>query len=200
MVQVVSNMNIKLFTLINNFAGRNLVLDKTMISMSKYLVYVIPIFLLFLWFKKSKKDKDKKDSLAIFTSVLISLFIGWIIGLFYFHPRPFMIGLGKELISHGADSSFPSDHATVMFAIAFALIFLKRYWSSSFFFILSILVSFARIFCGVHFPLDIIGSIIVSLTGTAITFALSKKLDLLFSKVISLYYRIIFVKKNKYYV
>jgi len=95
MAQVISNINVKMFTLINNFADRNLVLDKTMIFISK------------------------------FASILISLLIGWIITLFYFHPGPFMVGLGNELILHSSDTSFPGDHTTVIFATAFTLIFLR---------------------------------------------------------------------------
>ncbi len=43
----------------------------------------------------------------------------------WFHPRPFMMPLGHTRISHPADNSFPSDHGTVMFSAAFALLSLR---------------------------------------------------------------------------
>lgn len=40
-----------------------------------------------------------------------------------------MIGLGHTLITHAADSSFPSDHLTLLWAVAFSfLMHLARTW------------------------------------------------------------------------
>jgi undecaprenyl-diphosphatase len=52
---------------------------------------------------------------------IAGLLINQIIGLAWLHPRPFMIGLGHTLIPHVADSSFPSDHLTLWWAVAFSL-------------------------------------------------------------------------------
>jgi len=186
-LKTVSDVNIYFFDLINNFAGKNSVLDGIMIFIANYFIFIIPIFLIYLWFKKSKNDENKIKALFILFSVLISLIITWGITLTYFHPRPFMIGLGKELIQHAPETSFPSGHGTAMFAITFSLIFLKDYKKGIIFFILSLSVGVARIFCGIHFPFDIIGSIFVSLAGTSIIFMLMKKFDFLFSKMIELY-------------
>ena len=41
--------------------------------------------------------------------------IGWI----HYRPRPFEAGLGANLLKHLPENSFPSDHATLMFALAF---------------------------------------------------------------------------------
>ncbi len=163
-----TSANIYLFNLINHFAGENVILDKIMVFIASYFVFTIPLFLIYLWFKK----ENKKDVLFIFSSVLASLAIAQLITLIYFHPRPFMLGLGKKLIPHGSETSFPSDHATVMFAVAFSLIFLKKNKEGMIFLIFSLLVGLARVFCGVHFPFDIIGSFFVALIGTVIIFML----------------------------
>ncbi len=184
------NINIYLFKLINNLAGRNAFLDKTMIFTAKYLIYIVPLYLLYLWFF-IKGDKGKKASLYIFSAVIVSLLIGWIITLFYYHPRPFMMGLGKELFSHSKETSFPSDHATVMFATSFALLFLKDIKNGVIFLILATLVGFARVFCGVHFPFDILGALVVALCGTVLIFLFKKQLDFLFSKTVQIYNRIL---------
>jgi undecaprenyl-diphosphatase len=192
-----STINVHLFKLINSMAGKNAVLDKTMIFNAKYLIYIVPIYLLCLWFIP-KDNRSKKVSLYILLAVIVSLSIGWIITLFYFHPRPFMMGLGKELFQHSKETSFPSDHATVMFAVSFALFFLKDIKNSIIFFVLAALVGFARVFCGVHFPFDILGALIVALCGTALIFLFKKQLDLLFSKGIEVYNKMLLsvFKKN----
>jgi undecaprenyl-diphosphatase len=185
-----SNINSYLFTIINNMAGNNALIDKTMVFTAKYLVYIVPIYLLYLWFIP-RSDKSKKASIYIFLAVIVSLSIGWIITLFYFHPRPFMIGLGKELFQHSKETSFPSDHATVMFAVSFALFFLKDIKNGIVFFILATLVGFARVFCGVHYPFDILGALIVALLGTVLISLFKKQLDFLFSRGIEIYNKIL---------
>ncbi len=77
-------------------------------------------------------------------------------------------------ISCGSGFSFPSSHAANHFALAVFLITLfKRKWS----WILPMAlcwaaaISFAQVYCGVHFPLDVLagavfGSIVGYLTGT----------------------------------
>ena len=45
---------------------------------------------------------------------LVGRLFAHIIGLAWQHPRPFMVGIGRTLIPHAADSSFPSDHLTLL--------------------------------------------------------------------------------------
>jgi undecaprenyl-diphosphatase len=42
------------------------------------------------------------------------LLINQVIILLWQHPRPFVIGLGHTYLAHAADSSFPSDHLTLL--------------------------------------------------------------------------------------
>ena len=168
-------MNIYLFNLINHLAGRNVFLDRIMIFLACYLIWIIPLFLFYLWFKKSSDQENKKLSLFILTSVVISLIFSWGISLVYFHPRPFVMNLGTQLIPHYPDSSFPSGHATAAFAVAFILLFLKKHKGSAWFFVLAFLISLARVFCGVHFPFDIIGSFFVAAIGAGIVYGFRRR-------------------------
>ena len=102
---------------------------------------------------------------------IIGLVINYLIGLVYFHPRPFVIGLGTQLFQYPADTSFPSDHTTFMVSIALMFFYFKetRIYGVIFL-ILGLIGGFARVFSGVHFPLDILGSIIVSIISTLIIY------------------------------
>jgi membrane-associated phospholipid phosphatase len=52
----------------------------------------------------------------------LGLSIDQLIGMLYSHPRPIMIGLGHQYLPHPVDNSFPSDHATFMWSLGFALL------------------------------------------------------------------------------
>ncbi len=176
------DINVHIFQAINSLAGKNPYLDAFMIFSAQYIVYIIPIFLIYLWFGKRE---DKKLSLYIFLSVLVALLVSMSISAVYYHPRPFAMGLGTTLIYHPPDSSFPSDHTTAMFAFALPFLFFKRYKWGTVFVVLASLVGYARVFCGVHFPLDIIGGFLVALLVSLIFYALHKLLFSWFSQVVA---------------
>lgn len=124
-------------------------------------IFSVPISLIGGWLRG---DADKRKHMLVATVAgLLGLFINQLIGLVWQHPRPFMIGLGHTLIPHVADSSFPSDHLTLIWSVAFTFLVYQRLRLIGV--ILSVLglpMAWARIYLGVHFPLDMIGAAIVS--------------------------------------
>lgn len=70
--------------------------------------------------------------------------------------RPFVAGWVPAYIPHAASAATPSTHATVMFFVAFALVLHRGLrWQGVVAFALACIVGWARIYVGVHFPLDI---------------------------------------------
>ena len=157
-------MNEKLFLFINSFAGKNHILDLTMIAAAKAMPYVFICLLFYLWFTNRKNE-------ALFAgyATTLGVTIDAIIGLIYFHPRPFMEHLGVMLIHHKPETSFPSDHTTFTLSIALMLLTFKstRILGIIFTF-LALWCGIARIYSGVHWPFDILGSIIVSIISVSI--------------------------------
>ncbi len=71
-------------------------------------------------------------------------------------PRPFALGLSPAYIEHGARAGLPSTHASVMFAIAFALLLRPRLRDIGLAMAaVALLTGWARVYVGVHFPLDV---------------------------------------------
>ncbi|MDI6728982.1 MAG: undecaprenyl-diphosphatase [Thermodesulfovibrionales bacterium] len=169
---MLEEINYSLFSSVNKFAGYNPIFDITAELTAEYLPFLFILLMMYYWFFK-KDDTSRINLLSVGWSTLLALFINFLITLFYFHPRPFMVHIGKLLISHGPETSFPSDHATFMFSIAFAFIIHNEFRKIGIvLIILALIGGMARVFVGVHFPMDIAGSFGVGLISTMIIFIL----------------------------
>lgn len=99
----------------------------------------------------------------------IGLAIAQSITRLWYHPRPFELGLGHQFMAHAAEASFPSDHATLLFGLAIPLLTAKEMQGSgSMFALLALGAAWARVYLGVHFPLDMVGGLGVALLATMI--------------------------------
>ena len=78
--------------------------------------------------------------------------------------------LGQTFIPHIADSSFPSDHLTLWWAVAFSLLLQQQYRSTGIgLALLGVPIAWGRIYLGVHFPFDMLGAISVALLSAWLT-------------------------------
>lgn len=128
--------------------------------MADDLIYLIPLALVALWCWSDEKQRHL--ALKACLVALVALGINQLIILGWPHPRPFMIGLGHTFIPHAADSSFPSDHATIFSAVGLTLVFgYARSLTGWAILALGGCVAWARIFLGVHFPLDMLGAVVI---------------------------------------
>ena len=156
----VEALNRSLFLRLNAEIGTSQDLIDAAIVIANLLIYLIPVLLLALWIW----GDVVKRSLAIKACLVTLLAMGatQIILQVWQHPRPFMIGLGHTWIPHAADSSFPSDHFTVFAGIGLTLALDGAGWIGIATLAVGLAVAWARIFLGVHFPLDMLGSLIVA--------------------------------------
>ncbi|WP_407080945.1 phosphatase PAP2 family protein [Delftia tsuruhatensis] len=79
-------------------------------------------------------------------------------------PRPFVLGLSPAYIAHSARGSLPSAHATVMFTVAWMFLLRPqlRILGIGLFGIAAI-TGWARIYVGIHFPLDVVAGLLLGL-------------------------------------
>lgn len=157
-------MDSSLFSWINGIAGQNPALDLLMVWVAKYAPLIFILALLGLWF--SKNVKYQRGAFLAGLSALIALGIGQVIGMFFLRPRPYYSVPTHLLIDRTLDTSFPSDHATFAFAIAAMLWQVNRRLSIALL-LLSVLMGFARVYVGAHYPLDILGGAILGIGVSA---------------------------------
>jgi len=155
-------MNREIFLWIHAGAGNRPVLDFLSVSAAEITPYLVIVCMAVFWF--STDERGKRVLLEAAAAVVAGLIINQLIGLFYYHPRPFMVGLCRPLIPHAPENSFPSDHATLLFAASLSLLW-HRKWrrQGGLLLILALSGAWGRIYTGVHFPYDIAGSFLVSL-------------------------------------
>lgn len=158
-------MDYKIFQAINRLAGQYSLMDMLMILISKKTRYVFIFVLGIIWFRS---DSDKKVVLNAVKSTVFTLLIDTLIKLFYFKPRPFMKRRVCILIPSKMDSSFPSKHTVLAFAVSTSIILRERVLGL-FMMGISVLMGLSRIWVGHHYPSDIIGSAFIgSITSVVI--------------------------------
>ncbi|MCU4413203.1 undecaprenyl-diphosphatase [Acinetobacter sp. WU_MDCI_Axc73] len=125
---------------------------------------LIGIYLLLCTILLIKNNSNyKKAYLHSMLVVLIGVCIASTIDHFYYHARPFALGLGHLLIAHKATNSFPSHHMLTISILAFSFVYQGCQKLGAIAFVIAALVGWSRIYLGVHFPLDIIGAVILAL-------------------------------------
>ncbi|WP_321782197.1 phosphatase PAP2 family protein [Burkholderia pyrrocinia] len=124
------------------------------------LIYLIPVLLTGMWLSGSEAQRNL--ALRACIVAMVALGANQLIGLVWRHPRPFMIGLGHTFIAHAPDSSFPSDHATVFASLALTLLLGDARTLGGLTLLVGLAVAWARVFLGVHFPLDMLGAVAVA--------------------------------------
>lgn len=189
-------VNIALFSLINaGPALQGLPLAAARIA-AVWVIFIIPVTLLFLWLKGS--IGYRLAAVEALAATVIGLTLNHFLGSFFYHARPFVQGIGHTYLEHAASSSFPSNHGTIMFTVACTLAFNKSEAIRKIGFVLvmpAVIVAWARVFVGVHWPLDMVGAVIMATMLTALVriSPLSTLTGILVGKSVLLY-RALFAK------
>ena len=114
------------------------------------------LFFGFYWLRGNFAIKKQIVKAFIFTTV--ALLISQIISHSFYHPRPFVMEVGRTLIYHSPNGSFPSDHMLIFSTIAFSYFFSEKRSLGIILILLAWLVAWSRVYLGVHFPLDMLGA------------------------------------------
>jgi len=120
-------------------------------------VLMAPVLLSYLWVWGP--PARRAGLIATAAGALAGQGINLLLGLAWFEPRPFMAGVGHTWLDHVADNGFPSDHATLAWSLGLglALTGASRRWGAVAC-LAGLATGWARVYLGVHFPLDVLAS------------------------------------------
>lgn len=165
----------------NSFAGKSTLLD-VMIRLvaSSALPWIFAAALLALLFVRvGKRDILTQRRMVVwaFISGVVARFLFTpIVRIFFPRTRPYLYLPIDLLGPQSVEKSFPSGHAVFFFALAFMVYqFDKKI--GYVFLAAATLIGVARVFAGIHFPLDIIaGALLGWITSVALDiFLVAKK-------------------------
>ncbi|NWK48123.1 phosphatase PAP2 family protein [Acinetobacter johnsonii] len=155
-----SELNLSLFSWINASPEASNTSIHFAIFIANDLLYCM--ILLFAWFWLRGNYDTKKQILKAFIFTSIAILISQCISHVYYHPRPFVMEVGRTLIYHARNGSFPSDHMLIFSSIAFSYLFSAQRKLGIFLLFMAWLVAWSRVYLGVHFPLDMLGAFLLA--------------------------------------
>lgn len=167
------NFNSAVFSFLYSYAHRAPWLDAVGVFFAQYLAYVIGAILLYWFFRRRSTASDRMMVvLSVCAAAIARLAVKTAIILAYPHPRPYAVIEAVQPLITSASSeayqSFPSGHALAFFAVAMMVCFYKKRAGIALF-IAAAVMGAARVFVGVHWPLDIFaGAALGVLTSLAV--------------------------------
>ncbi len=143
-------------------------------------------------------EKARKGALMLVIVFIVIIIVGLALKQVYYRPRPFLnpvlASVDHVLVPKDLDSSFPSGHALIVAGgAAVAFLFLRKRYSIPLV-IEAALVSYSRVYVGVHYPTDVLAGIFLGVGIAFIIYSLlikTRLFDKLFRFIDDIYNKIL---------
>ncbi len=165
-------MDYRVYHSINLFVYQHAWLGRGLSVLETWAVPVIAIATFALWLlaRPGGSRRWKLASACALASAALALLINQLIGKVWHRERPFASHPSAHVWgSRSHDPSFPSDHASAAFGIAFAIFLFDRV-AGSIFLAAAFFIGSGRVFIGAHYPADVLAGCLVGL-GSALLVA-----------------------------
>ena len=131
-----------------------------------------------LWFL-ARPGADSKWKLACgsaYLSAAIAYVAAFVVHHLYDRPRPYEAHPSlPHPWSSSTDASFPSDHTSLSFAIAFAVLMFDGV-AGAIFLVVAAIIGVGRLFIGAHYPGDVAAGVLVGLAAALVVVRLLRPL------------------------
>lgn len=162
-------------TLLNGLAGHVPLLDAAMIAISAWGVQVMVLAVACQWWSGADRRMKRHILIAAGLAFILGLAINQLLLLEFDRIRPYVVGVTSLHVPPSVDPSFPSDHATAVFAIATTFMLGRMRRQASWFFLAACAVALSRVFVGIHYVGDILGGAATGALAAMIVAALYKR-------------------------
>jgi undecaprenyl-diphosphatase len=169
-------VNTSLLLHLNSWVARHSAARGVVLFLAKDAIALIALGLLVLLVREVRR---RGVLAAVPTAVVLgtSFLLGLLAAVLYTERRPFQDHRLHLLIPHDPGQSFPSDHATAAFACAIAaILLLSRGWGAVLLAVAT-LIAVARVAAGVHYPVDVLGSLLVACLGGVVGLVVRRRMD-----------------------
>jgi undecaprenyl-diphosphatase len=155
-----------IFQLLNGLAKQSGLFDVVAIFFASPAIYILGIgAMVAMLYGATRKTQYYRLAVAALALIFSRGLVVPVIRFLYDRPRPFealpdIITLVTKVVG---EPSFPSGHATIAFAFAGALYYMKlqdrAWWKYAV--VIAVLIAIARVVAGVHYPSDSIAGALI---------------------------------------
>jgi undecaprenyl-diphosphatase len=169
-----AGLDVSIFRALNDFCGWSPALDRIVVHLEVLKGSLFMGIVGVLWYWPDREMPRRRETLLVMIlTVALSLVLNRAISLLLpYRDRPmYSIGANAPTFEWHADlehwSSFPSDNATYLFAIAASLWLISWRWGLLFG-VFATLAALARVFLGIHYPSDILVGALIGIVTSVV--------------------------------
>jgi undecaprenyl-diphosphatase len=171
-------MDYRAYHAINNFFAKHTWLAHAFSGIESVAPVLLGIAAAGLWLlaRPGGDNRWKVAAASGLAAGALGLLVNQVIAKFWDRPRPFDSHPSAHVWGgRSHDPSFPSDHASAAFGIAFAVFFFDRV-AGSLFLVAATLIGVGRVFVGAHYPGDVLAGCLVGLASAILVVRVARPL------------------------
>ena len=149
-------------------------MNELIILTAKY-VFLVSIIVWFGYLFTLEKGNKRTFLLRTLAAAALAYGLAKLAGQFYFDARPFVSDHITPRLLHANDNGFPSDHTLITSLLGFVIL-TKHRTLGVIVLLVALAVGASRVAAGIHHPLDIAGSFVISAIAVGFVLAIEKRL------------------------